>query len=133
MARVSCSPRRSGRWWARTGCGSLGRAQDVASYPNGYLPGVTAKGLFGWNAFGELGVDQTADVTTGAYQLGEYGYGGIAETFWSIDPARELVLLWFTQQVDNFSWTTPRANLWTAARRAVGTGSGRRDPPGGST
>eukprot|EP00928_Gymnodinium_smaydae_P064635 TRINITY_DN47917_c0_g1_i1.p1 TRINITY_DN47917_c0_g1~~TRINITY_DN47917_c0_g1_i1.p1 ORF type:complete len:507 (+),score=111.94 TRINITY_DN47917_c0_g1_i1:191-1522(+) len=82
------------------------------------LPGVTATSLFGWNALGELGVN-TQEEAPNAYEPQEYGYGGIAETFWSINPARELITLWFTQQVDNHSWTSPQANLWAAARKAV--------------
>mmetsp|Transcript_123521 Transcript_123521/g.349177 ORF Transcript_123521/g.349177 Transcript_123521/m.349177 type:complete len:524 (-) Transcript_123521:11-1582(-) len=84
------------------------------------LPGVTSKGRFGWNALGELGVcDEPSQKDPNAFELGEYGYGGIAETFWSISPSRELIVLWFSQQVDNFSWTTPAANLWHASRKAL--------------
>merc|ERR1712232_376428 len=95
----------------------IGQAQT-----NTGLGGVTAQGAFGWNALGELGVAPTvnAKVDPEAFECGEYGYAGVAETFWSINPARELVILWFTQQVDNRSWTKPTASLWVAARRAVG-------------
>jgi len=83
-------------------------------------PGVTAKGPFGWNGLGEFGVnaDKSA-LSPDAFEAGEYGYGGIAETFWSVNPDRNLVVLWFTQQVDNHSWSSSVANLWLAARRAV--------------
>merc|ERR1712232_802063 len=93
----------------------LGRPQV-----NTGLGGVTASGPFGWNALGELGIEaDTKKLESNAYELGEYGYGGMAETFWSINPRRELVLLWFSQQVDNFSWTDDAANLWRASRKAV--------------
>eukprot|EP00931_Biecheleriopsis_adriatica_P065864 TRINITY_DN40320_c0_g1_i1.p1 TRINITY_DN40320_c0_g1~~TRINITY_DN40320_c0_g1_i1.p1 ORF type:complete len:495 (-),score=107.73 TRINITY_DN40320_c0_g1_i1:30-1514(-) len=85
---------------------------------NAGTPGVTAAGDYGWNALGELGV-VAEPRGKNDFELGEYGYGGIAETFFSINPARELVTVWFTQQVDNFSWSTPTANLWLAARKAV--------------
>jgi len=81
--------------------------------------GVTAKGPFGWNAMGELGVVEGAPLDGDAFELGEYGYGGIAETFWSVNPRRDLVVIWMTQQVDNHSWSSPKANLWAAARQAV--------------
>merc|ERR1712039_980216 len=93
---------------------------------NSGLIGVTASGPFGWNALGEYGMngDQTK-LGSDAFELHEYGYSGIAETFWSINPDRGLVILWFAQQVDNHSWTTRSANLWAAARLAVS----RATPP----
>eukprot|EP00930_Biecheleria_cincta_P056763 TRINITY_DN42824_c0_g1_i1.p1 TRINITY_DN42824_c0_g1~~TRINITY_DN42824_c0_g1_i1.p1 ORF type:complete len:523 (+),score=54.69 TRINITY_DN42824_c0_g1_i1:66-1571(+) len=92
------------------------------------LPGVTAQGPFGWNALGEIGVEADASkIGADAFELGEYGYAGIAETFWSVNPSRELVILWFTQQVDNRSWTTPAANLWLAARKAVQKPTAKRN------
>lgn len=89
-----------------------------APQTNTGLGGVTAAGLFGWNALGELGVNEKTG-TPDEFELHEYGYAGIAETFWSINPSRDLVILWFSQQVDNRSWTSPAGNLWAAARRAV--------------
>ena len=82
--------------------------------------GVAASGAFGWNGLCEIGVvADPKELSPDAFELDEYGYGGAAETFWSVNPRRELVVLWFTQQVDNRSWTAPAANLWIAARKAV--------------
>jgi len=85
-----------------------------------YLPGVTNRGEIGWNALGELGmIKDPAKLGSTGYEFQEYGYGGIAETFWSVNPSKDLVLIWITQQVDNHSWTTEKASLWVAARKAV--------------
>merc|ERR1712139_8427 len=88
------------------------------------LAGVTAQGPYGWNEMGELGV--VADpkkLSHGAFEIGEYGYGSMAEAFYSINPRRELIIIWITQQVDNHSWTEaqPKADLWAAAREVVST------------
>merc|ERR1712232_644669 len=95
------------------------------------LGGVTAEGLFGWNAMGELGV--VADpkkLSFGAFELGEFGYGSMAEAFYSINPRRDMIIIWITQQVDNHSWTEsqPKADLWTAARDAE-TALSLKSPP----
>lgn len=82
------------------------------------LGGITGRGRFGWNAVGELGMNEDQEPPD-AFEMGEYGYGGIAETYWSINPRRGLVILWFSQQVDNHSWSSEAANLWLAARAAV--------------
>lgn len=84
---------------------------------NEQTSGVTAPGEYGWNALSELGVVPPARAD--CYEVGEFGYAGIAETFWSINPKRELVILWFTQQIDNFSWEHDTENLWLAARKAI--------------
>eukprot|EP00927_Polykrikos_kofoidii_P032963 TRINITY_DN27938_c0_g1_i1.p1 TRINITY_DN27938_c0_g1~~TRINITY_DN27938_c0_g1_i1.p1 ORF type:complete len:520 (+),score=77.53 TRINITY_DN27938_c0_g1_i1:54-1613(+) len=84
------------------------------------LSGVTASGAFGWNALGELGIkDEASQSSKDEFELHEYGYAGIAGTFWSINPTRDLIVLWFSQQVDNHSWTSDAGNLWLAARQAV--------------
>lgn len=83
--------------------------------------GVTAKGRFGWNALGELGVSD--EPAADAFGAREYGYGGMAETFWSIDPSHDLTIIWLTQQIDNFSWTSEAANLWIASRKAIARAS----------
>lgn len=98
-------------WLALPTC--LGAPQTNKGYA-----GVTAPGLFGWNALGELGTEPCTEEGK-VFEEGEYGYAGIAETFWSVNPRRELIILWFTQQVDNFSWSDEEANIWTAARKAV--------------
>lgn len=85
---------------------------------NAGVPGVTASGQFGWNCLGELGTVQ-GSVGDNEFEEGEYGYAGIAETFWSINPKRKLIIIWFTQQVDNHSWSTASANLWLASRKAL--------------
>merc|ERR1719362_2429880 len=46
----------------------------------------------GWNALGELGVeDDSSKLGPDAYEATEYGYGGVAETFWSVNPKRYLI------------------------------------------
>jgi len=83
--------------------------------------GVTASGPFGWNALGELGVvADRRQLSEGAFEFEEYGYGSMAEVFWSINPRRDLILIWCTQQVDNHSFShNSIASLWNAARKAV--------------
>ncbi len=36
--------------------------------------------------------------------LGEYGWGGVAGTFFFIDPKEELILVFMTQVIDNQAW-----------------------------
>jgi len=89
---------------------------------DGGMSGVSAShgARVGWNALGELGVeDDLSKLGPDAYEAAEYGYAGVAETFWSVNPKRNMVTLWFSQQVDNHSWTSPEANLWIAGRKAV--------------
>lgn len=102
-------------WLALPGC--IGEPQ-VSDGGTGGVAGITARGRFGWNAVGELGMNEDQQPAD-AFEADEYGYGGIAETYWSVNPRRGLIILWFSQQVDNHSWSSDVANLWLAARAAV--------------
>mmetsp|Transcript_64852 Transcript_64852/g.140194 ORF Transcript_64852/g.140194 Transcript_64852/m.140194 type:complete len:185 (+) Transcript_64852:1-555(+) len=82
---------------------------------------------FGWNALGEIGLRRTGRETRGPddFEEGEVGMGGAACVYWSLSPARDMAVLWATQNVDNECWENPAENLWVAARAAVP----RRPPP----
>jgi len=76
---------------------------------------------FGWNAIGELGIKLTKrDAwTQDDFEETEVGMGGAACTYWSINPSRGLVTLWFTQSIDNDTWVKEDENYWAMARKAV--------------
>lgn len=77
----------------------------------------------GWTALGQLGTpilpgDKQPDVKD-AYEDGEIGGGGIACTYWSINPRRGLATVWFTQSMGNDPYVKEEENIYMAARKAV--------------
>merc|ERR1719221_1962233 len=78
---------------------------------------------FGWSALGEVGVprkksDKPRD-TKDDFEVGECGGGGAACTYWSINPSRDLAIVWFTQSMDNDPYVKESENIYVAARSAV--------------
>jgi len=78
---------------------------------------------FGWSALGEVGVPRTArdapPDTKDDFEIGECGGGGAACTYWSINPSRELAILWFTQSMDNDPYVKESENIYVAGRRVA--------------
>merc|ERR1712118_129743 len=78
---------------------------------------------FGWTAIGEMGVPlgprDTKPDEKDSFEVGECGGGGAACTYWSINPSRDLAIVWFTQQMDNDPYVKEEENIYAAARKAV--------------
>jgi len=77
---------------------------------------------YGWSALGEVGVEfakRDPERTAADFEETEVGMGGAATTYWSINPSRELVSLWFSQQIDNESWEKDDEDYWAMARKMV--------------
>jgi len=102
------------------------------------LPGSRGKhrrtgcGWTGWSALGERGMKRTKTDPKARfddYEEGEVAMGGAANTYWSVNPVRDQVTLWFSQALDSDSWggdrTTkagvdkPSPDNFTAAARLV--------------
>merc|ERR1711972_620408 len=83
----------------------------------------------GWSALGERGMKRTGRdprPSSSEYEEGEVAMGGTAQTMWSINPVRDQVTLFFTQDLDRELWrpdssTTMKASPenFTAAARAT--------------
>lgn len=79
----------------------------------------------GWSALGEVGQRRRKGDNPQMcddYEEGEVGMGGAANTFWSVNPVRDQVTLWFSQTLDTepwrgtgTSWVSPE-NFFVAAR-----------------
>jgi len=78
---------------------------------------------FGWTALGEIGVPLSArdpkPDTKDSFEVGEVGGGGAACTYWSINPCRDLAIVWFTQCMDNDPYVKEEENIYVAVRKAV--------------
>lgn len=92
----------------------------------------SGQGWNGWSALGERGMKRTPTdpiANLDEYEDGEVAMGGVANTFWSVNPVRDQVTLWFTQTLDSDAWggdrTTkagiqkPSPDNFTAAARTI--------------
>lgn len=78
----------------------------------------------GYSALGEVGLKKTAREAKKKshmydYDVDEVGCGGAACTYYSLDPRRKTVTLWFTQSLDNETFTKGTQSLWHVNRKAV--------------
>lgn len=98
------------------------------------LPRICAKaqrcdhrGFFlplGYSALGEVGLKRSgrhAKKKSHMYDfdVDEIGSGGAACTYYSLDPRRKTVILWFTQSLDNEAYTKQEQSLWCIARKVL--------------
>eukprot|EP00927_Polykrikos_kofoidii_P071002 TRINITY_DN6734_c0_g1_i2.p1 TRINITY_DN6734_c0_g1~~TRINITY_DN6734_c0_g1_i2.p1 ORF type:complete len:499 (-),score=61.55 TRINITY_DN6734_c0_g1_i2:150-1646(-) len=83
------------------------------------LPGALGKvrrtggGWSGWSVLGERGMKRwkrDAKPNTDDYEDGEIAMGGCANTFWSVNPERDQVSLWFSQTLDSDAWGLDRVS-----------------------
>lgn len=90
--------------------------------PSGKIQRADGK-PFGWSALGEIATPRTKSDppfdTKEDFELGETGGGGAACTYWSVNPTRDLAILWFTQSMDNDPYVTEEENIYVAARKAA--------------
>jgi CubicO group peptidase (beta-lactamase class C family) len=72
----------------------------------------------GFSPLGQIGVYHPRTKANCETRLGEVTMGGLACTYWALDPELDLALVWFAQYPDMDDWT-PEEDLWRAARSAV--------------
>lgn len=73
----------------------------------------TGSGWTGWSALGERGMKRWKrdnEPNMDDYEDGEIAMGGCANTYWSINPVRDTVTLWFSQALDSDAWP---GDYWT--------------------
>lgn len=87
--------------------------------PSGKVQRAAGK-PYGWSALGEVGIPRTARDPAfnkeADYEVGETGGGGAACTYWSVNPTRDMAIVWFTQICDNEPYEKDNENPYVAAR-----------------
>ncbi|CAE8742417.1 unnamed protein product [Polarella glacialis] len=140
-----CQIRAGGGWMAQNQGGLVSTVDDTVRFLRMLIDyGVSGNGvrllkretLLRMELPSPLGAAIGRDIcifgNIGGYVSGgsEFGQGGHASTFWSLDRKDAVAVVWFAQHLDFWSWDAEvvdpeKADIWKMMHKAVHTGKGQ--------